>query len=643
MGRGGPSKARPPKQRSRRRDDDNLGMQPEDFVDEIDDFHNKREKISLDPTKDLEDLDELEDDEVPVMDLQEGDDDDDDDDMDDEELTGLAAKLVRQSKIMKQRAGMENDDEEEEEEEEKEKTAWGKGKRIYYSADNVEYELQSSDEEAPAEEEAEALRLQKEMAASLRPEDYDVSDTESDDDSEKEETFEDGRGKDKPGKTTLRGLGGSADEENKMVTVEAVKKDISALSKEEQMELLMSDAPELVALVTELRDGLNELHTKIQPVMDKVKDGLQATKEGMNYLEVKHVLLLSYCQSIIFYLLMKAEARSVRDHPVIARLVELKMLLQKLSPIDKKLQHQLERLLKDVQTPAAPHSTVQVNESNLSSATLKFDQDAEVIVGAESKKMLQERARLDACAQKNANLVVHVPVSKAGHKKVKQLKRPRNGLKDILDDLEDDVGDMEGLVLSKSNLISAVGRPRTLSQVIAEAGRPSKKPKAVSGDADLPVREDLGERRRNYEIQQAAKASVTNDTDDSDGKAEGNGQDEDKDPEEDDFYMQAKQLKEAKQAAKAAKYSRTLISPVEELDADGKRQITYQMEKNRGLTPYRKKATKNPRKKYKLKHEKAIIRRKGQVREVRRPTSASYGGESTGIRTNLSRSVRFKN
>ncbi len=36
---------------------------------------------------------------------------------------------------------MENDDEEEEEEEEKEKSAWGKGKRIYYSADNVEYEV----------------------------------------------------------------------------------------------------------------------------------------------------------------------------------------------------------------------------------------------------------------------------------------------------------------------------------------------------------------------------------------------------------------------------------------------------------------------------------------------------------------------
>jgi hypothetical protein len=49
--------------------------------------------------------------------------------------------VVRQSKIMKQKAGMENDDEDEEEEEEKEKTAWGKGKRIYYSADNIEYEV----------------------------------------------------------------------------------------------------------------------------------------------------------------------------------------------------------------------------------------------------------------------------------------------------------------------------------------------------------------------------------------------------------------------------------------------------------------------------------------------------------------------
>ncbi|CAM6114285.1 unnamed protein product [Calypogeia fissa] len=75
------------------------------------------------------------------------------------------------------------------------------------------------------------------------------------------------------------------------------------------MGVVMSDAPELVGLLSELREGLDELR-------NNVKDGQYATKEGISYLEVKHLLLLNYCQSIIFYLLLKAEGRSVRAHPV---------------------------------------------------------------------------------------------------------------------------------------------------------------------------------------------------------------------------------------------------------------------------------------------------------------------------------------
>lgn len=50
-------------------------------------------------------------------------------------------------------------------------------------------QLQSSDEEAPAEEEAEVLRLQRKAAAALRPEDYEQDD-EDDESSGGEETLQ---------------------------------------------------------------------------------------------------------------------------------------------------------------------------------------------------------------------------------------------------------------------------------------------------------------------------------------------------------------------------------------------------------------------------------------------------------------------
>jgi len=49
-----------------------------------------------------------------------------------------------------------------------------------------------------------------------------------------------------------------------------------------------------------------------------------------------------------------------------------------------------------------------------------------------------------------------------------------------------------------------------------------------------------------------------------------------------------------------------------------KRSITYQMAKNRGLTPYRKKELRNPRVKHRNKYRKAKIRRKGAVCKVQR-------------------------
>lgn len=72
-----------------------------------------------------------------------------------------------------------------------------------------------------------------------------------------------------------------------------------------------------------------------------------------------------------------------------------------------------------------------------------------------------------------------------------------------------------------------------------------------------------------------------------------------------------------------------------------KRAITYQISKNKGLTPHRKKELKNPRVKHKIKFRKAKIRRKGQIREARTEMER-YGGELSGIKASVRKSIPIK-
>ena len=78
-----------------------------------------------------------------------------------------------------------------------------------------------------------------------------------------------------------------------------------------------------------------------------------------------------------------------------------------------------------------------------------------------------------------------------------------------------------------------------------------------------------------------------------------------------------------------------------EMNEDEKRAITYEMEKNKGLTPKRKKEQRNPRVKYRKKFENAVVRRKGQVRKPRKEIK-KYSGEVTGINVRAVKSVKFK-
>lgn len=74
---------------------------------------------------------------------------------------------------------------------------------------------------------------------------------------------------------------------------------------------------------------------------------------------------------------------------------------------------------------------------------------------------------------------------------------------------------------------------------------------------------------------------------------------------------------------------------------EGKRSITWEIAKNKGLTPRRPKEQRNPRVKYRNKFRKAKIRRKGQVR-LPRSEIPVYGGELTGIKVGVTKSIKLK-
>ncbi|XVE90001.1 hypothetical protein DITRI_Ditri20bG0041500 [Diplodiscus trichospermus] len=652
----------------KRRHRDNAAVDPENVDDEIDVFHKQRDIVPLDINGEVGDSDE--DGEHPVFDLQDIDDDEDDDDMDDAQVSKFAAKIARQRKLLRAKFGGVEDEmhDEDDDVDEKEETApWGGMKSRYYGGDNRDFELHSTDDEAPMEEEDEVKEIQKERAKNLSMEDFGLEDA-SEDEATRELTLEEISAKGKGGNLSLV----SEEALDDLATFEEVKKDLNALSKEEQMDVVHSSAPELIGLLSELNTAIDELERKVNPLLREAKEGKIFLEGGMRYLEVKQILLVAYCQAITFYLLLKSEGQPVRDHPVLGRIVEIQGLLDKVKQLDGNLPSEWEEILKiggpemgqnlvkegaELVTDSdrkdhcpSLEGGVQVTEHEDTTNLLKMESASNhdnkgVKLKRESREMLKVRAALEEKLKQKGAFSSNIQKPDKNKKHVK----PVNGQLETYDDFADDAMDVEGGAHGLSNGHASSRHSNKISQLITSK---QNKPKVVSGDDDLPKRDDIGERRRKHELRVLAGAAVKSeddhggeyDTFEDDGgmPVEENGDTEETEDSEDEFYKQVKQQRDAKLAAKAEKYTRTLAPPSLPETVDGKRQITHQIEKNRGLTRQRNKKTKNPRKKYRLQSKKREKQRKGQVRDIRKP-AGQYGGETSGINVGISRSIRFKN
>ena len=73
----------------------------------------------------------------------------------------------------------------------------------------------------------------------------------------------------------------------------------------------------------------------------------------------------------------------------------------------------------------------------------------------------------------------------------------------------------------------------------------------------------------------------------------------------------------------------------------GERAIGQMIMKNRGLVAHKNKLNRNPRVKKREQYRKALIRRRGAVREIRTGEAHAYGGEETGVKKGVSRSRKL--
>lgn len=650
----------------------------EDMDDEIDAFHKQRDIIPLDVNDDMDSSDD--DDDHPVFNLEGIDEDEEDEDDDDGEEAKedyrddkFAAKIVKQQKYMQRKTGGVEDDthddaeDEDEDESSKPWTHWHP-----YGGDNAEFDGQESNESGAEEEEAEIIKLQREKAKLYTEDDFDIEgidEMESTSDVEKNSEH-------MPKTRALSKYQQDKGSEDDIDAAFEVKKDLNSLSREEQMAVVESSAPELVGLLSELKDAVGQLDNKVNPLTKVVKNRNDSSKEEIHYLETKQALLLAYCQAITFYLLLKAEGHAVRDHPVIARLVEIRNMLIKMKQLDDELPSEFEDILnqhhgtelgvkpmeeaviltsehvrKDsvhssvsVKTSEAalPHETTEMMKVDIKeNGSKKIKRKPQV--SSQSMEMLKVREGLEKKLKQKG---VFSSVASQLDRRWKSPSQQVNSQLETIHDFGDEVIDKDGISANLSNGHASSMQLTELSKFVLKKLKSSK---AVSGDDDLPQRDDFGERRRKHELRVLANAGVepNDDVKDEHKTLEDTGvksmnadeEDDDSDESEDETYRQAKRQRYAKLSAKAEQYSRTpMIQTAEPVTVDGKRQINRQIEKNRGLTRTRKKQ--NPRTKYKKKHDKKVNQWKGAVRGVKKPVGP-YGGETSGINSSTSRSRRF--
>ncbi len=112
---------------------------------------------------------------------------------------------------------------------------------------------------------------------------------------------------------------------------------------------------------------------------------------------------------------------------------------------------------------------------------------------------------------------------------------------------------------------------------------------------------------------------------------------------DDEYYAEIAANKEAMRLAKKEEYEAErpeIESRDIQVEEGRKRLASYKILKNKGLTPHRKKENRNARVKHRNKYAKQM-KKLSSTRAVHKAQTGGYGGEMSGVKTNVIKSVKL--
>lgn len=186
------------------------------------------------------------------------------------------------------------------------------------------------------------------------------------------------------------------------------------------------------------------------------------------------------------------------------------------------------------------------------------------------------------------------------------------------------------------------------SQIVSKSAKRDNAGRDAGGDTDIPHKERHKEKELRLAVEAARRKNSSATLDDDDFNEEDNRvakqMKEQLNDSDNEYYNMLvgknKQKKAEKKAYHDAEKVGGVVIPVEQ-NVAGKRAIGYVIEKNKGLTPHRKKDVRNPRVKKRKKYEEAKKKLGSKKALYKGGQQGAYAGELTGIKKNLVKSVKF--